>query len=55
MIINTSAPTLTSCDDSKEVFYENLNSLFKSTAASDKLLVLGNFNARIGLDCENWK
>ena len=35
--------------------YENLNSLVKSTPAIDKLIVLGDFNTRVGFDYESWK
>ena len=54
MIISAYTPTLTSCDDNKKALYENLNSLIKSTSASEKLIVLGNFNARVGSDYESW-
>ena len=47
-------PTLTSYGNN-EAFYENIDSLFKSTPASDKLIlmVLGNFKARVGSDYES--
>ena len=48
MVISASAPTLTICEDNKEAFYENLKSLVKSTPASDKIILLRHFNARIG-------
>ena len=54
-IISAYAPTLSSCDEDKETFYENLDSLVKSTPASDKLVVLGDFNARVGADHQGWK
>ena len=52
MIISTYVPTLTSCDVNKGAFYENLNPLFKSTPATDSIIVVENFNAREGSD---WK
>ena len=54
-IIGAYAPTLTSSDEAKEQFYEDLDQLIKSTPASDKLLILGDFNARVGKDKDNWK
>ena len=38
------------CFDDKKEFYENLDSLVKSTPASDNLIVLGDFKTRIGSD-----
>ena len=55
VIISVYAPTLTICDDNKETFYETLDSLMNFTPTSNKLIVLGNFNAKIGSDYENWK
>ncbi len=54
-IISAYAPTLTSPDDVKECFYEDLNQLIKSTPTSDKLIILGDFNARVGKDSANWR
>ena len=54
-IISAYAPTLSSCDEDKETFCKNLDSLMKSTPASDKLVVLGDFNARVGADHQGWK
>lgn len=54
-IIIAYAPTLTSTDDNKEAFYESLDFLLQSTPASDKLIVLGDFNARIGRKCDCWE
>lgn len=49
-IISTYAPTLQSCEEDKEAFYENLDSLVKNTPLCDTLLVLGDFNASVGQD-----
>ena len=54
-IISAYAPTLSSTDEAKEQFYEELDQLIRSTPDSDKLLILGDFNARVGKDCKNWK
>ncbi|XP_029766781.1 uncharacterized protein LOC112117806 [Terrapene carolina triunguis] len=54
-IISAYAPTLTCSDNSKEQFYEDLDRLIKATPVTDKPLLLGDFNARVGADSENWK
>lgn len=46
--------TIISTNETKELFYENLDQL-KSTPAADKLLILGDFNARVGKDHDSWK
>ena len=53
-IISAYAPTLTSSDEDKKVFYETLDSLLKATPVDDKLIILGDFNARVGCDTESW-
>ena len=53
-IISAYAPTLTSSDEAKESFYEELDQLVKGTPANDKLLLLGDFNARVGTDSRTW-
>ena len=54
-IISAYAPTLSTCDEDKEAFYESLNLLVKSTPSSNKLIILGDFNARVGQDNVCWK
>ena len=53
-IICAYAPTLTSSDEIKDSFYSDLDHLLKTTPRSDKLLLLGDFNARVGTDFKNW-
>ena len=54
-IISAYAPTLTSPDDAKEQFYEQFCQVIRSTPTSDKLVILGDFNARVGRDYSSWK
>ena len=54
-VISAYAPTLTSSDEAKDVFYEELNALVKDVPPSNKLILLGDFNARVGTACNNWK
>ena len=49
------SPTLTSSDEAKEAFYEKLNILVKDVPQSNKLIMLRDFNARVGTDSNNWK
>jgi len=46
---------LPSSVEEKDVFYENLDSIVKSIPASDKIIILGDFNARVGSDCNRWE
>ena len=47
-IITAYAPTLTSSDDAKDLFYEELDSVIKGVPKSDYIYMLGDFNARVG-------
>ena len=52
-IISAYAPTMTNPDEVKDRFYEELDSLI-SSARSGKLILLGDFNARVGTDSQAW-
>ena len=47
-IISVYAPTITNPDENKEAFYNQLASVLSGIPHADKLLLIGNFNARIG-------
>ena len=49
-IIGAHAPTMTYPDEEKERFYENLKTIIRKIARHDKLILLGDVNARIGSD-----
>jgi len=53
-IICCYAPTMTHTDESKESFYAALTTAVKQVPHDDKLLLLGDFNARVGSDVETW-
>lgn len=53
-VISAYAPTMTNPDDIKEKFYQDLHSLTTAVPKSDKLILLGDFNARVGKDHETW-
>ena len=46
---------MTNPDDTKDKFYEDLDSLIKTIPKEDKLLILGDFNARVGTDYTTWE
>ena len=48
-------PTLKAEPAEKDRFYSDLRSLIQSTPADDKVVILGDFNARVGQDSEAWK
>ena len=54
-VIRAYASTLTSSDEAKNAFYEELNALVKGVSPGDKLILLGDFNARMGTACNNWE
>ena len=53
-IISVYAPTMTNPDDNKEAFYNQLSSTLRDIPRTDKLLLIGDFNARIGRDNDKW-
>ena len=54
-LVSVYAPTLTNDDISKELFYESLDKVISETPGGDKLVILGDFNARVGKDNVSWK
>ena len=51
-IISAYASTMTNPDETKKKLYEDLNDVVSSVPKQDKLILLGNFNARVGQDHE---
>nr|VZI09796.1 unnamed protein product [Spirometra erinaceieuropaei] len=54
-IISAYAPTMTNPDAVKDKFYEDLHALLATVTKVDKLIVLGDFNARVGTDHTAWR
>ena len=46
---------MTNPDDIKDKFYEELEALISTVSQSDKLILLGDFNARVGKDHHAWE
>ena len=53
-IISVYAPTLGSNQESIMVFYQDMSNCVSSIPNEDKILLLGDFNARVGNDHGNW-
>ena len=53
-LISVYAPTLTSEEDTKDEFYANLEALIQGIPTQEHLILLGDFNARVGTDCDSW-
>ncbi|BHF77364.1 hypothetical protein SprV_0602046900 [Sparganum proliferum] len=54
-IISAYTPPMTSPDAVKDKFYEDLNALLATVSKADKLIALGDFNARVGTDHTAWR
>ena len=54
-IISAYAPTMTNPDHIKENFYADLHATLSSTPKNDKIILLGDFNARVGTDYKTWE
>ena len=54
-IVNAYAPTVTNPDEVKDKFYDDLDSVISAAPRNDKLILLGDFNARVGTDHQTWE
>ena len=54
-IISAYAPTMTNPDEVKAKFYEDLHTVIADVPKADKLILLGDFNARVGTDNVAWE
>ena len=53
-LVNVYAPTMTYPDEEKEAFYAQLRSIIAGVPRGDRLIILGDFNARVGNDHNTW-
>ena len=53
-LISVYVPTLASSQDDIDRFYADLSSVIQKIDRNDKLIILGNFNARVGQDFDTW-
>ncbi|XP_061142364.1 uncharacterized protein LOC133159416, partial [Syngnathus typhle] len=54
-VLSAYAPTLVSDEDKKEAFYACLDEVLSKILKEDKIIILGDFNARVGRDHRLWK
>lgn len=53
-VISAYAPTMTNPEANKEEFYATLDRAICDTPAADKLMILSDFNARVGQESYLW-
>ena len=53
-VLSVYAPTLQAETGVKEAFYRDLHNLLQQVDSKDKLLISGDFNARVGRDFKLW-
>ncbi|KAK7004577.1 craniofacial development protein 2 [Biomphalaria glabrata] len=53
-LISVYVPTMSNQDNIKENLYSDLNSAIIKTPKTDKLIMLGDFNARVGSGWKTW-
>ncbi|XP_064094379.1 craniofacial development protein 2-like [Macrobrachium nipponense] len=54
-VISAYAPTLLAEDQTKELFYAALDTALTAIPNEDKVILLGDFNARVGRDSDIWR
>lgn len=54
-VISAYAPTLDAQQDVKEAFYADLDTILSKVPKEDKLILLGDFNARVGQNHDLWR
>lgn len=54
-MISAYAPTLDAEEESKDRFYSQLHTLFQSIPRDDEIILLGDFNARVGRNHQLWQ
>ena len=54
-LVSAYAPTVTNPDEVKDKFYDDLDFVISATSRTDKLILLGDFNTRVGTDHQTWE
>ena len=55
MLVSCYAPTMDSPEQDKDDFYNQLHEVIAGTQHKDKLILMGDFNARVGRDFRSWE
>jgi len=53
-LVSVYAPTLYSTQEAKDQFYDELQAVIQRIPDTEQLLLLGDFNARVGADHDSW-
>ena len=53
-IVSAFAPTMVNPEENKQTFYSQLKGTLRNIPSTDKLLLIGYFNARIGRENDKW-
>ena len=53
-LVSAYAPTNCSPEEAKDAFYEELSALIQTIPKEEKLILMGDFNARVGSDSTAW-
>ena len=55
IIVSVYASTMTNPDEVKDKFYEDLDTIITTVPSTDKLIILGDINMRVGSDSTTWQ
>jgi len=53
-LVSVYPPILSATPDAEDEFYENLASTILTIPSSEQLVLLGDFNAKVGVDNDSW-
>ena len=53
-LVSVYLPILSATPDAEDEFYENLATTILTIPSSERLVLLGDFNARVGADNDSW-
>lgn len=53
-LVKLYAPTLSSTPNTKDELYENLTFIIRTSPSKEQLVLLGDFNTRVGADHDSW-
>ena len=53
-MISAYVPTLDATDEDKDMFYDQLDTILIAIPESEKIFLLGDFNARVGRSADAW-
>ena len=54
-IVSAYIPTITNPDEVKHKFFDDVDTVISATPWKDKLILLGDFNAKVDTDHQTWK